>query len=140
MCIRDRIEHESRKLLDGSFMGTGYSIKLVPLHARASGLYRRTRYLPMGMATLTGRVEDDSEAIYTPCNYTVSDVRVLKGTPHASQVREVTSFRSRFSEQARRGERIRATGRVERVLSAKGETWRIVVGGFQGDVLTLEKT
>jgi len=139
--VEEWIEHETRKLLDGSFLGTSYSIKLVPLYARASTLYRGTRHLPMGMATLTGRVEDDSEAIYTPCNYAVSDVKVLKGAPHASQVREVTSYRSRFCEQARRGERIRATGRVEKVLrSGKGETWRVVVGGFQGDVLTLEKT
>lgn len=137
--VEEWIDHESRKLLDGTFLETTYSVKLVPLHSRASGLYGKTRCLPMGMATLTGRVDDDSDTIYTPCSYLVSDVEVLRGGAHASRVREVVSFRSRFSEQARKGERIRATGRIERVLREDGsERWRVVVGSFKGDVLKLE--
>jgi len=139
LSVDEWIDQESRKLLDGSFRGTSYSIKLVRLHAGANKLYASTRCLPMGMATLVGRVEDDSEAIYTPCSYVVSDVEVLEGTHHARRVREVLSFRSRFSEQAQTGERIIAAGRVERVVRERGsETWRVVVGSFQGDFLKLE--
>jgi len=51
-------------------------------------------------------------------------------------VREMASFRGRFSDQARVGERVVARGRLERVVPRTGVAYhRLVVGGRAGDYL-----
>ena len=54
----------------------------------------------------------------------------------ADEVSELVSFRGRFADQARTGQRVRAGGAVERVVWRDGrETVRLVVGGRPGDYL-----
>jgi predicted nucleotidyltransferase len=51
----------------------------------------------------------------------------------------VVSFRGRFSDQARQGERITARGTVERVTPVSGDdTTRLTVGGSPGDFLAAD--
>jgi predicted nucleotidyltransferase len=51
-------------------------------------------------------------------------------------VSELVSFRGRFADQARAGQRVRAVGAVERVIWRDGHaTVRLVVGGRPGDYL-----
>jgi predicted nucleotidyltransferase len=61
-------------------------------------------------------------------------VEVLEGDPDCTP-REAVSFRGRFAEQAIKGERVFARGRLERVGSDGLEYYRLVVGEGPKDVL-----
>ena len=82
---------------------------------------------------------DDSKAIFTPCRYSVEDVRVLDGGC-GKAVTEIESFRGRFCEQAINGETVIAQGKVERVNKKNGDTsFRLLLGGKPSDFIVLER-
>jgi len=68
---------------------------------------------------------------------------VLEPTPAASAaddveaapLREIVSFRGRFADQARDGERVRARGTLERVFPRSGAPFVRLVVGAPGDYL-----
>jgi predicted nucleotidyltransferase len=56
-----------------------------------------------------------------------------------TELNEIISFRGRFSDQARKGERITARGQLERIESgSEGSYQRLVVGGAAGDFLVTD--
>jgi predicted nucleotidyltransferase len=83
---------------------------------------------------VSAEVADDEESLLTPCRYMLGHVEVLAGDPTCAP-REVISFRGRFAEQAKKGERVFARGRLERVRSEELEYYRLVVGEDPRDVL-----
>jgi predicted nucleotidyltransferase len=82
-------------------------------------------------------VVDDSEALFTPCTYTLDKVQVPSGTNLATT--EIVSFRGRFCEQAKQGEAITAQGKVERVTNKRsGQVhYRVIVGNGPADYVAL---
>jgi hypothetical protein len=131
--------------------GVPYFLRFVKRRDEVRERYGDPRYEPIGQATLRARVEDDADALFTPCRYGVAGVTVAAGPapaeaagPAASsddpavarEVTELVSFRGRFSEQARRGEWVEARGTLERVVPRAGPaTVRLTVGGRAGDYL-----
>jgi predicted nucleotidyltransferase len=84
---------------------------------------------------IRARVTDDSSAIFTPCRYGVEDATLLDGGP-LPDLREIVSFRGRFSDQVRAGEWTVTRGSLERVTPReKRPHCRLVVGGQAGDYL-----
>ncbi|MGC9345680.1 MAG: hypothetical protein ACP5ER_02660, partial [Candidatus Bathyarchaeales archaeon] len=83
-------------------------------------------------------VVDDSESIFTPCVYKISDVRVLEGKK-LEPIKEIASFRGRFCEQARIGEVVIAQGKVERVIDDRQnrEYFRLLLGNKPSDYMIL---
>ncbi len=78
---------------------------------------------------------DARDALFTPCRYSLDSVRSLDGD-RVDGLREVISYRGRFAEQARAGQRIRAYGALEREIWGDGtEATRLVVGSRPGDYL-----
>ncbi|MGB9135589.1 MAG: hypothetical protein WCC63_08450, partial [Candidatus Bathyarchaeia archaeon] len=89
-------------------------------------------------AKIKATVTNDSEAIFTPCRYSVENVRLLGGKG-GEAVSEVASFRGRFCEQARTGETVIAQGKVEKVRRKDGETFlRLLLGNEPSDFMALE--
>ncbi len=126
---------QARKVNEGRFAGRPYFIRFVKLPAEVPERYGDPRYAPAGMALVEARVSDDSDALFTPCRYSLSEVRSLDGAS-AEDVHEVISYRGRFAEQARLGQRVRAFGALERVIWRDGrKTTRLVVGSRPGDYL-----
>jgi predicted nucleotidyltransferase len=86
---------------------------------------------------ITALIADDREAIFTPCLYPLTQVRVLEG-PQLSRLGEIVSFRGRFCEQARAGETVKASGTLERIESDLGEVrHRLLLGNFAEDSLSV---
>jgi predicted nucleotidyltransferase len=80
-------------------------------------------------------VNDERDAMFTPCRYIVSEVTFLQDPP-VTDLREIVSFRGRFTDQARVAERIVARGILERVIPQDQPTYhRLVVGGQAGDYM-----
>jgi predicted nucleotidyltransferase len=135
---------QNRKVNEGRFQGREYFVRFVKWpadgrHPAESGeRYGDRCFEPLGEVTIRARVTDDRDAIFTPCCYSVADVTFLDGSSVAD-LREVTSFRGRFSEQVRSGEWAVARGSLERVaFRVKTGYHRLVVGGRAGDYLVSE--
>ncbi|MFQ6080686.1 MAG: hypothetical protein ACE5OW_03340 [Candidatus Bathyarchaeia archaeon] len=135
--FEDFVRTESRKVLQGKFMGRDYFIRFVKDWNEVEERYGAVRYTSEGYAKIKARIVDDSEAIFTPCCYQISGVEALEGV-HVGPIEEIVSFRGRFCEQARNGEVVVAQGKVERVQRAgKPEYYRLLLGNKVSDYMIL---
>jgi len=126
--------HEKRKFLEGRFRRRDYFIRCIEDWSEVEEKYGDRHYYPLGSSIIRAVVDDDSENILTPCVYKVTQAKVLSGKKTAVPS-QVVSFRGRFCEQAFKGERVQARGRVERVVNRYGEWYRMVVGESPSDHL-----
>ena len=135
MIFEDFVRVESRKILQGKFMQTDYYIRFVKDWNEIEENYGDVRYKNVGYGKIEATVIDDSESIFTPCTYKIENVKVLEG-PNAEPIIEVASFRGRFCEQARRGEKIVAQGKIEQVTRKDGATYyRLLIGNKPTDYM-----
>jgi uncharacterized protein len=125
---------EKAKVCQGSFRGRPYFIRFLMEGDEAATSYGDVLYSPLGQARISAIVVDDHESIFTPCRYGLSEARILEGP--LFPVSEIVSFRGRFCEQARAGDRLLATGALERLEDRQGRTrYRLLLGGSPGDTL-----
>jgi len=125
---------ERRKVFQGRFLRHDYFIRCVKNWEEITERYGDTRYVPTGECVISAQVTQDRESLLTPCRYLIERVEVLAGDLSHSPS-EVVSFRGRFAEQARLGDRVFARGRLEKVRSENSEYFRLVVGEDPTDVL-----
>jgi len=124
-----------RKANEGYFEETQYFIRFVKRLDQQVEKYGDPSFEFLGSATIRARIKDDRDAIFTPCRYVVEEVMVREGKA-APHIREVISFRGRFSDQARTGELVLARGSLERVIPRAAPIYhRLNVGGRPGDYL-----
>jgi hypothetical protein len=126
---------QARKVNEGRFGGRSCFVRFVKRPDEVAERYEDPRYEPLGSATVHARVADASEALFTPCRYLITEV-VSEDGPTPPGLCEITSFRGRFTDQARRGEWVHAHGALERVVWRAGPvTARLTIGGAPGDFL-----
>lgn len=125
------LQVEKRKVLQGRFRRRGYSLRMLKKREKIEE-YGTVKYSPLGSVEIEAVIADDGEAIFTPCRYLLEEVSLLRGETQGL-ITEVTSFRGRFCEQARRLEKVRILGKLEKVVSPEGERFRILVGSAPGD-------
>ncbi len=137
MDFEDFVRTESRKVLQGKFLEKDFFIRCVKDWDEITEPYGSVRYTALGEATIEATIADDSQMIFTPSKYLIKNVKTLKGkTPEP--LTEIVSFRGRFCEQANRGERIIAKGKMERVLEpSRKEHFRLLVGNKPSDSMIL---
>jgi hypothetical protein len=135
--FEDFVRIESRKVLQGKFHEKDYYIRCVKDWDEITGTYGSTKYQPIGDAKVHGTVVNDAEMIFTPCTYVIGDVKPLINQPKRP-LRHIVSFRGRFCEQARKGERIVAQGAIERVKTQdQKQYFRLVLGNKPSDFMVL---
>jgi predicted nucleotidyltransferase len=135
--FEDFVRTESRKVLQGKFREKDYFIRCVKDWDEVTETYGSTMYQPLKDTKISGTVVDDSEVMFTPCTYVVGDVKPLINQPE-QPLRHIVSFRGRFCEQARKGERIVAQGALERVKTqARKQYFRLVLGNKPSDFMIL---
>ena len=137
MGFEDFVRLERRKVIQGRFRGCEYFIRFVKAPAEVGESYSDRRYTSLGQAEIEATVADASEAIFTPCTYRIEDVRFTDG-PDVDDLREIVSFRGRFCEQAREGERVLARGKLERVITRIGEVYHRLLLGRPGDFMVVK--
>jgi len=137
MSFEDFVRVESRKVLQGKFRNRDYFIRFVKDWNEIDEKYGEIQYKNVGYARVKAIVEDDSEAIFTPCAYKIKDLEILDGVHFP--IEEIVSFRGRFCEQARNNEAIIAQGKVEKVSSdkLKREYFRLLLGNKPSDYMIL---
>jgi len=133
--LADFIRLQARKVNEGRYRGREYFMRFVKDVAEIGEKYGDRQYTALGPARIQARVTDDSEAIFTPCRYGIEEARFLVGE-QVPDLREIVSYRGRFCEQARAGEKIIAQGELEKVTLQNGATYhRLIVGGRRDDYL-----
>ncbi|MGC8999124.1 MAG: hypothetical protein ACP5JW_07040 [Candidatus Bathyarchaeia archaeon] len=140
MSFEDFVKIEFRKVFQGKFMDRDYFIRFVKDYDEVSENYGDVHYRNCGYAKVEAVVVDDSEAIFTPCTYKIEDVKIVEG-PKLEPIREITSFRGRFCEQARKGETVVAQGKIEHVADHRsgGEYFRLLLGNKPTDYMILKR-
>lgn len=127
---------ERRKVLQGKFKGRNFFIRFVKDWNEVKERYGDVFYTAIGYAKIKAKITDDSDSIFTPCRYGVNGVQVLKGKKSGS-IKEIVSFRGRFCEQARIGERVEAQGKLEKIHEDGTEYYRLLLGGTPTDYMTI---
>lgn len=134
-------EVERRKASQGRFLGRDFFVRFVLDWGEINESYGDRLYRNVGYARIKAIIEDDSESIFTPCRYVISGVKVLEGRSGSQPPREIVSFRGRFCEQARGGERVIAQGKVEKVVEKDGsEYYRVILGNKPSDFMIIESS
>jgi len=137
MRFEDFVRTESRKVMQGKFMGRDYFLRFVKEWNEIEEKYGTILYKPEGYAKIRATVADNSETIFTPCSYKIDNVEILEGT-RIEAIKEIVSFRGRFCEQAKKGETVIAQGKVEK-LQKEGERehHRLLLGNKASDHMIL---
>jgi predicted nucleotidyltransferase len=138
--FEDFVRTESRKVSQGKFQGTDYFIRFVKDWPEVDEEYGDVQYKNVGRARINATVTNDSEAIFTPCKYTVEKAKVIEGSA-IQPIVEIASFRGRFCEQAKRGETVVAQGKVELVKDNKRNRkyYRLLIGNIPADFMVLKR-
>jgi predicted nucleotidyltransferase len=136
------VEQEKRKVIQGLYKGYVYFIRFLKDLDEVVEAYGERRCRRLGKAKVKAVVINDSESLFTPCNYEVKCLEVLEGEVDPRALREVTSFRGRFAEQAFKGEVVEVRGSLEEVRF-RGELYQRIIVGGPGDymvALSLSRT
>jgi predicted nucleotidyltransferase len=140
MPFTDFVRTERHKAMQGQYRGRSYFMRFVKAPAEVEEKYGDRQYIPLGRAGITATVADAREAIFTPCAYGVTDVQFIEGA-EVEGLEEIVSFRGRFCEQAREGDKIVAFGTLERVQAKGGQAWRrLLLGNHPEDYMITEVT
>jgi len=135
--FEDFVRTDSRKALQGKFMGRDYFVRFVKDWNEVEEQYGTILYKPVSYAKIKAKIVDDSEAIFTPCCYKIENVEILEG-PHVEPIEEIVSFRGRFCGQAKSGEVVIAQGKVERLQREEDrEHFRLLLGNKVSDHMIL---
>jgi predicted nucleotidyltransferase len=135
--FEDFVRTESRKVLQGKYLGHDYFIRCVKDWNEIGERYGDVHYSNAGYAKIKATVVDASEAIFTPCTYRIENTHVLKGK-NVKLISEIASFRGRFCEQAENGESVVAQGKIEQMWSRGGkESFRLLLGNLPSDFIIL---
>ena len=137
MDFHDFVKVESRKKLQGVFRGVEFFIRLVKLPSEVNERYGDVLYKKAGWARIKAEVVNAGESIFTPCRYEVKDVNFLDGDK-VTEIREIVSYRGRFCEQAREGERVIAQGKIEKVIPKSEDAYfRLILGSEAHDYMVI---
>ena len=129
---------QQRKVNEVRFRDWECFIRFVKYPEEVQDQYGSHRFEPLAITTIQALVTDDQDALFTPCRYAVSEVTFPHDPPIAN-LREIISFRGRFTDQAGVGERIVARGSLERVIPQGQPAYhRLIVGGQAGDYMLAE--
>ena len=123
-------EIEQAKLLQGLFEGYHFFVRLVKTPRDFDYAYDDFSYQMKGHQLVSGKVVDDNEAIFTPCEYLVE-------CNNLPSLRKLVSYRGRFTEQISKGRTFEAHGRLEVVTNHKEQEqfMQLVLGELPTDYL-----
>jgi len=136
--FRDFVKTESRKVYQGRIFDRDYFIRFVLDWSDIEEEYGDRRFKTAGRSTIKAKIDDDSNSIFTPCLYLITECEFLSGRTF-NGLKEITSYRGRFCEQAKKDEVIQAEGAVEKVTEKNGSFYhRLILGEHRSDYMILK--
>ncbi len=122
------------KAMHGVFGGHHYFVRAVLEWDEVHEQYGDSKFRQLGRARAYCRIMDDRDGLFTPCRYEIEAMKLLEGRFDV-EIREIVSFRGRFSEQVRQDEEAIVQGTVELVEHGKEKWGRFVLGSDPTDIL-----
>ncbi|MFW9962028.1 MAG: hypothetical protein ACFFCX_00505 [Candidatus Sifarchaeia archaeon] len=123
-------EIEQAKRLQGLFEGYHFFVRLVKFPDDLDYGYGDISFHMKGQKQVSGKILDDVDSIFTPCEYLVE----CNDIPN---LRKLVSYRGRFTEQISKNTLFKAKGRLEVVIDHKEneQYMQIVLGELPSDYL-----
>jgi len=127
-------EIEKAKVLQGLFEGYHFFLRLVKTPDDFDYVYGDVSYQTRGQQLVAGKVLDDRDSIFTPCEYLID-------CDELPDLRKLVSYRGRFTEQISKGASFEALGRLEMVTDHKENDhyMQLVLGELSTDYLIPRK-
>ena len=140
MSFEDFQRVEKRKAFQGMYQGTDYFVRFVKEWHELNEHYGDVCYSNAGYAKITAQVSNKAKPCSLPA-FTSWKKSESSKDPRLMPIKEVSSFRGRFCEQAEIGEIITAQGKVELVTDkrSKGRYYRLILGNKPEDYMVLGK-
>jgi predicted nucleotidyltransferase len=128
---------EKQKVNQGIFRDRPYFIRFIKEPFEAEAGYGQLHYTSISQEKIQAAVVEDRDAIFTPCRYGLSGTQTT-GKKRMPDLNEIVSFRGRFCDQARIGDRILATGTLEQVQDGQGVIrYRLLLGNSREDTMVV---
>ncbi len=127
---------EAKKILHGKIKGKDYFVRLVKKRSEIRYKYGELKFRFIGKGTITCEIWEDKDSIFTPCKYVVGNVKPISNILGLEKIKELTSFRGRFTEHVKKGEKVKVRGDIEEIEDLKEDTKYLhMVLGYKGDFL-----
>jgi uncharacterized protein len=122
---------EKRKLHQGKFYDIDFFIRYIKSPEDWKGTFYQYKFKNLGRISLIAIIANNDDGIFTPCSYKINCEQIITSDfgldKNYSNLNEVFSYRGRFCEQARVGERFLINGKLEEV-HYKGTThYRVIL-------------
>jgi len=121
---------EIQKVLHGLVEGREYFLRLVK---HPGEVEEESSSKPLGEVRMMATVVDADDSIFTPCTYGIEECS-YHGNSDLPESSQLLSYRGKFTEQARVGDRVEAKGTLEEAVIGGRKVHRVVLGG-PGDYL-----
>ncbi|MHA1734302.1 MAG: hypothetical protein ACTSU5_20375 [Promethearchaeota archaeon] len=144
------LRYDGPKTHQGIWRGRDFFIRYVKHPAECGAKWGDFSHRKLGRCTVYATVSNDEDRIFTPVVYGLSDVEPAtradraggEGVPkdfEAERINLLKSFRGRFCEHARIGDRVAARGSLEEVVETKSGNafYQILVGTNSDDYVVL---
>jgi predicted nucleotidyltransferase len=124
---------ELRKLHQGKYQGTDFFIRYIKSPEDWKGTYYDYRFQNLGRIHIKAKITDHTNSIFTPCSYIIKPLKIISCSYNEKRtllerIREISSYRGRFCEQAIKDETVDIYGKLEKVqFKRKLEYFRIVL-------------
>ena len=120
ICMEDFLFSERRKLHQGMFKGFEFFIRYLKSPQDWAFEYEDIRYKNYGRIKIKADILDANDSIFTPCKYKIETLEIIDGTNlldeiNKDEVIEVISYRGRFCEHAKKGEKVEIEGKLEKI-------------------------
>lgn len=116
---------ECSKILHGKVLGVDYFIRLLREEDNSTST-------PLNTVTISAKVTDSSDSIYTPCTYLVQSMS------DEYPIRELKSYRGKFTEQVEKGDIVEVRGTLEKVSCEGDLFYRIILGRAEDYLISVD--
>ncbi|MHA1824161.1 MAG: hypothetical protein ACTSXM_09940 [Promethearchaeota archaeon] len=129
--FQDFLKSEQRKLHQGKYQDIDFFIRYIKSPRDWEGNYHDYQYKNMGRISLVAEIIDSTDSIFTPCSYKIKCSKVLESDTNINNrmniITQINSYRGRFCEQAKDGEKVLVEGKIEKVNYRDSEFYRILL-------------
>ena len=130
---------EENKQLQGKIINADFYIRCVPYPSERQETYDNTRFDYAGEMEVICTIAESSKSIYTPCIYLVKDVIVQNKPKKAILPNRIFSYRGRYCDLAKEGEKVHVKGKLELVSIANEAPFYQIILGTTADEFFIKK-
>lgn len=113
----------------GTYDQTRYSIHPIRTKEELREKYGEAKYEPLGFVKIKARVIDNSEALYLPCKYRLSDVEIIEGSKDID-IETLISYEGLYCDLVNKDETVLAFGKLEKIIYKDKDAFRILIGSI----------